>query len=121
MKRKRRQGKEKEREKEKKKRKEERKERRGKQKREEKKKIVCGKGKKKRGEKRVDRALSDFRCFDDRKSIGRELKLVYSTRATSRFQKHKEVGFAPTLVPLNLRVVNGRVVQPQPWNSVFGC
>ena len=26
--------------------------------------------------------------------------------------KTKEVGFSPTLVSLNLRVVNGRVVQP---------
>ena len=28
--------------------------------------------------------------------------------------KTKDVGFSPTLVPLNLRVINGRVVQPQP-------
>ena len=33
-------------------------------------------------------------------------------RATSRCQKQKEVGFPPTLVPLNLRVINGRVVHP---------
>ena len=31
--------------------------------------------------------------------------------------KTKEVRFSPTLVPLNLRVVNGRVVQPQPWTE----
>ena len=59
---------------------------------------------------------SDSRCYDGRKSLVRELKLVYSTRATSRCQKTKEVEFFPTLVPLNLRVVNGRVVQPQPWD-----
>ena len=77
-----------------------------------------GKRKEKREERkeRVGHALSDFRCFDYRKSIGRELKLVYSTRATSRCQKQKEVGFSPTLIPLNLRVVNDRVVQPQPWD-----
>ena len=40
---------------------------------------------KKKEKERVGRALSDFRCSDSRKSIGRELKLVYSTRATSRF------------------------------------
>ena len=28
-------------------------------------------------------------------------------------QKIKEVGFSPTLVPLNLRAVNGSVIQPQ--------
>ena len=28
--------------------------------------------------------------------------------------KTKEVGFSPTLVPLNLKVVNDHVVQPQP-------
>ena len=33
--------------------------------------------------------------------------------------KTKEVGFSPTLVPLNLRVVNGFVVQPQQWDLVF--
>ena len=50
------------------------------------------------------------------KSLVRELKLVYSTRATSRCQKTKVLGFSSTLVPLNLRVVNDRVVQPQPWD-----
>ena len=59
---------------------------------------------------------SDSRCFDSRKSISQELKLVYSMRATSRCQKTKEVGFSSTLVPLNLRTENGRIVQPQPWN-----
>ena len=50
------------------------------------------------------------------KSLVRELKLVYSTRATSRCQKTKVLGFSPTLIPFNLRVVNDRVVQPQPWD-----
>ena len=60
----------------------------------------------------------DSRCSDGRNSLIRELKLVYSTRATSRCKKkkNKEVGFSPTLVPLNLRAVNDRVVQPQPWD-----
>ena len=31
----------------------------------------------------------DSQCFDGRKSLVRELKLVYSTRATSRSQKQK--------------------------------
>ena len=80
-------------------------------------------GKERKKEERKERAgreLSDFWCFDGRKSIGRELKLVYSTRATSRCQKQKEVGFSPTLVPPNLRVINSRVIQPQPWDRVFG-
>ena len=55
-------------------------------------------------------------CSDARKSIGLEFKLVYSMRTMSRCQKQKEVGFSPTMVPFNLRVVNGRVVQPQPWD-----
>ena len=90
-----------------------RKERKTKEKR--KKKSVRGKGKKKgkeRKRERAGRALSDFWCSDGRKSIGQELKLVYSTRAMSRCQKQKEVGFSPTLVPLNLRAINGHVVQP---------
>ena len=70
-----------------------------------------GKGEK-NGERRADRALSGSLCSDDRKSIGRELKSVYSPRATSKCQKQKEVGFSLTLVPLNLRAVNGRVASP---------
>ena len=58
----------------------------------------------------------DSRCSDGQKSIDRELKLVYSPRATSSCQKHKKVGFSPTLVPPNIRVVNGHVVQPQLWD-----
>ena len=79
------------------------------------KKSVLGKRKKK-GERRVGHALFGSRCSDCRKLIGRELKLVDSSRATSRCKKHKEVGFSPTLVPLNPRVLNNRVVQPQPWD-----
>ena len=77
-----------------------------------------GKRKENREERkeRDDHALSDFRCSDSRKSIGRELKSIYSTIATSRFQKQKEAGFSPTIVPLNLRAVNGRVVQPHLWD-----
>ena len=113
-KRKRKERKGKGREKEKKKRKEERKEMRGKQKRGEKKNSCMGKGKKReKGERRAGYALSSSRCSHGRKSRSRELKLVYSPRATSRFQKHKEVVFSPTLIPPNLRVVNGYVVQPQ--------
>ena len=41
---------------------------------------------------------SDSRCFDSRKSLVRELNFVYSTRAISRCQKTKDVGFSPTLV-----------------------
>ena len=59
---------------------------------------------------------SDSRCSNSQKSIGRELKLVYSTKATSRCQKQKGVRFSPTLVSPNLRAVNDHVVQPQPWD-----
>ena len=93
----------------KKKRNEERKKRRRKTK--EMRKNLCVEEKGERKEKG-----SDFRYSDCRKSIGQESKLVYATRATSRCQKHKEVGFSPTLVPLNLKAANGRVVQPQPWD-----
>ena len=78
--------------------------------------MCMGKEKKKKGKRRVGHALSGSRCSDSRKSIGQELKSVYSTKATSRFQKHKEVGFSPTLVPLNLRAINDSVIQPQPWD-----
>ena len=99
------------------------KERKGKEKKRKEKKIkerktkdeekqdVLGKEKGKRKEKGFD-----SQCSDGRKSLVRELKLVYSMRAMSRCQKIKEVGFFPTLTPFNLRVVNGRVVQPQPWD-----
>ena len=71
-------------------------------------------GKKEKGQRKEKG--SDSQCSDGWKSIGQELKLVYSTRATSRCQKQEEVGFSPTLVPLNLRDVNGLLVQPQPWD-----
>ena len=74
-------------------------------------KTMCG-GKEKKKKENGTNSL----CFDGRKSIVREIKLVYSMRAMSRCQKKKEVGFSPTLVPLNLRAVNGHVVQPQPWD-----
>ena len=53
----------------------------------------------------------DSRCSNCQKSIGRELK--FSTRRELRVgakNKQKEVMFSPTLVPPNLRTVNGRVV-----------
>ena len=53
-------------------------------KRKEKKKSVCGKLK---GEKK--KRAFNFRCYNGWKSIGRELKLFYLTRATSRYQKNK--------------------------------
>ena len=56
------------------------------------------------GEKKKEKGF-DSRCFDDQKLV-RELKLVYSTRATSRCQKTKEVEFSPTLVSLNLMAVS---------------
>ena len=71
-------------------------------------------GKKEKGEREEEGF--DSRCSDGQMLIGRELKLAYSTRVTSRCKKQKEVGFSPTLVPLNLRAINGCVVQPQPWN-----
>ena len=118
-------------EKEKRKRKEienEKKERKKRKIKEERKKIRAWERSKKgkeRKRERASRALSDSQCPDGQKSIGQELKLVYLPRATSRCkkqktknkkQKQKEVGFSPTLVPPNLRVINGSVVQPQPWD-----
>ena len=61
----------------------------------EEKKINLWDGRKKgkeRKRERADHALPDFQCSEGQKSICRELKLVYSTRATSRCQKQKEVG-----------------------------
>ena len=34
-----------------------------------------------------------LQCFDGRSSIARELKLVYSTRATSKYQEQKDSVF----------------------------
>ena len=95
--------------KERRKKKEERKERRGKQKRCGKKNIRVWERRKK--EERKENGFNS-RCSNGRKLIGRELKLVYSPRATSRCKKKKknEVEFFPTLVPYNLRTVNGCVV-----------
>ena len=56
--------------------------------REEEKKPCVGKNEK--GERKEKGSNSC--CSNGRKSIGQELKLIYSTRATSRFQK-KYVGF----------------------------
>ena len=57
-----------------------------------------------------------LRCSDGRSSVARELKLVYSTRATSRHQERKDSVLhtprgrtSPTRVPFHLRAVNGRV------------
>ena len=41
------------------------------------------------GERKKKEKGFDSRCFDCRKSLVRELKLVYSTRAVSRCQKQK--------------------------------
>ena len=41
--------------------------------------------KKKRKKKKEKNRAFNFRCSDDWKSIGQELKLLYSTRAMSRF------------------------------------
>ena len=45
--------------------------------------------------------------------------MVYSSSATSRCQKHKEEIFSPTLVPLNLRVVNGHGTEFSNVGTVF--
>ena len=71
------------------------------------------KGKRREGKRRFSR------CYDGRSSIVRELKLVYATRATRGYRnpiflsKLQEVGFSLILVPLYLRAINGRVVQPK--------
>ena len=77
------------------------------------------KGKEREGKRRFSR------CSDGRSSIVRELKYVHATRATCRYQNpnfrrsSKRYGFSPTLVPFHLRAINGRMVQPQPWDCVF--
>ena len=38
---------------------------------------------------------------------------------TLGFVLFQKIGFSPILVLLNLRVVNGRVVQPQPYGTEF--
>ena len=101
-----REGKEKKGEKKKGKEKKKRNERKTKERR---KKNVRGKEGKK--EERNEKG-SDSWCSDGRKLLVQELKLVYSTRTTSRFQKQKEIEFSHTLVPPNLRAVNSHVVQP---------
>ena len=41
--------------------------------------------------KKKNKFVQNFlRCSDDRSSVARELKLVYSTRATSRYQERKD-------------------------------
>ena len=62
-----------------------------------------------------------LRCSDRRSSVARELKLVYSTRATSRYEERKDSVLhsprgrvSPTWVPFHLRAVNGHVGQTQP-------
>ena len=73
-------------------------------------------------EKRKKKVVQIFlQCFDGRRSVAQELKLVYSTRATSRYHNGRircftlqEVGVSSTRVPFYLRAVNGRVGQIRP-------
>ena len=74
----------------------------------------------KRKKKKKKTKLSNFflRCSDGQSLVARELKLVYSTRGTSRYQEWKDSVLhvprgrvSPTRVPFHLRAVNGRVGQ----------
>ena len=47
-------------------------------------------------------------------SMQRELRVSKKIRVFHRSSKREE--FSLTLVPFHLRVVNGRMVQPQPWD-----
>ena len=50
------------------------------------------KGERKKKEKKDKNKVVQFflRCSDSRSSVARELKLVYTTRATSRYQEWKD-------------------------------
>ena len=77
---------------------------------------------KKKKKKKKNKVVQKFLlCSDDQSSVTRELKLVYSTRATSRYQERKDSVFhaprgrvSPTRVPFYLRAVNGHVGQIRP-------
>ena len=71
---------------------------RGKQNIREKNMCVGKKKGKERKNERASHALSDSQCSDGRKSISRELKLVYSTRTTNMCQKQKEIRFSSILI-----------------------
>ena len=60
-----------------------------KEKKEKKRKEKKGEKKKGKEKKKEKEKGSDSRCFEGRKSLVLELKLVYSTRATCRCQKQK--------------------------------
>ena len=48
--------------------------------------------KKEKKDKNKNKVVQFFlRCFDCRSSVARELKLVYSTRVTSRYQERKDL------------------------------
>ena len=48
-------------------------------------------GERKKKEKEKNKVVQIFlRCSDGRSSLARELKLVYSTRATTRYQEQKD-------------------------------
>ena len=55
-----------------------------------------------------------FLVFRRSKVISSRTKVGLLDESYEQVPKTKEVGFSPTLFPLNLRAVNGRVVQPQP-------
>ena len=57
----------------------------------EKKNPCVGKKEKEKIKEKGESALYDSRCFDGKKLLVRELKLIYSMRAMSRCQKQKGV------------------------------
>ena len=57
-----------------------------------------------------------FLVFQQLKVVSPRIKVGLFDESYEQVPKTKEVGFSHTLVPLNLRVINGHVVQPQPWD-----
>ena len=106
------------------KKKEKEKKRRNKQKEEEGEPCVGGEEKEKKIEERhfPSRSPANRRskCVGARDKIGSRDESYAWVPETAGFIAFQKVEFSPTLVPLNLRAVNGRVVQPQPWDWIFG-
>ena len=55
-----------------------------------------------------------FPVFRQSEVVSPRIKVGLLDESYEYVPKTKEVGFSPTLVPLNIRAVNGCVVQPQP-------
>ena len=84
-------------------------------------------GERRREKEKKNKVVQIFlQCSEGRSSVARELKLVYSMRATSRYQEQKDSVLhtprgrvSPTRVPFHLRAINGHVGLTRPRNKVF--